>query len=202
MERQFLISLLLLFSIFSCQTTSNLSLVSNTQCISTDSQNKCFDNTEELQIAIKPIPSDVWEYMIFNSEYDKNIILDQKTLSYINKHIRDIEKFGEVNFKKIGYPLLFLPFVSRASEVIGKRLFLKLDKKEFLLNFNNNIYSNFFKNDIVELAENVSIKFIDNSDLFSNTEWQELYKLSENTFVEESDSLKRSGAGAGLTDND
>ena len=116
--------------------------------------------------------------------------------------IRDIEKFGEVNFKKIGYPLLFLPFVSRASEVIGKRLFLKLDKKEFLLNFNNNIYSNFFKNDIVELAENVSIKFIDNSDLFSNTEWQELYKLSENTFVEESDSLKRSGAGAGLTDND
>jgi len=95
MERQFLISLLLLFSIFSCQTTSNLSLVSNTECISTDSQNKCFDNTEELQIAIKPIPSDVWEYMIFNSEYDKNIILDQKTLSYINKHIRDIEKFNE-----------------------------------------------------------------------------------------------------------
>ena len=33
--------------------------------------------------------------MIFNSEYDKNIILDQKTLSYINKHIRDIEKFNE-----------------------------------------------------------------------------------------------------------
>jgi len=95
MERQFLISLLLLFSIFSCQTTSNLSLVSNTECISTDNQNKCFDNTEELQIAIKPIPSDVWEYMIFNSEYDKNIILDQKTLSYINKHIRDIEKFNE-----------------------------------------------------------------------------------------------------------
>ena len=27
-------------------------------------------------------------------------------------------------------------------------------------------------------------------------------ELSENTFVEESDSLKKAGAGAGLTDND
>ena len=33
-------------------------------------------------------------------------------------------------------------------------------------------------------------------------EWKELYKLSEKTFVEESDSLKAKGAGAGLTDND
>ena len=30
----------------------------------------------------------------------------------------------------------------------------------------------------------------------------EIYKLSENTFVDESDSLKKSSAGAGLTDND
>ena len=29
-----------------------------------------------------------------------------------------------------------------------------------------------------------------------------LYELSENTFVEESDSLKQGAAGAGLTDND
>ena len=30
----------------------------------------------------------------------------------------------------------------------------------------------------------------------------ELYKLSEKTFVEETDELKQSAAGAGLTDND
>ena len=29
-----------------------------------------------------------------------------------------------------------------------------------------------------------------------------LYKLAEDTFVEESDSLKQGAAGAGLTDND
>ena len=37
---------------------------------------------------------------------------------------------------------------------------------------------------------------------FSDNEWRELYQLSENTFVEENESLKQGGAGAGLTDND
>jgi len=113
-----------------------------------------------------------------------------------------LEKFKEIKFEKIAYPILFLPFVSRASEIIGKRLLLKLDDKEFLLNFNNNIYSNFIKNEIIEVAKFVSIKFLDNSDSFSEKEWKELYKLSENTFVEETDSLKEGAAGAGLTDND
>ena len=116
--------------------------------------------------------------------------------------IRTLEILNKINFEKIAYPLLFLPFLSRSSEIIGKRLFVKFDEKEFLLNFNNNIYSNFLKHEIIELAYNVSVKFIDNSDLFTENEWNELYKLSENTFVEESDSLKQAGAGAGLTDND
>ena len=116
--------------------------------------------------------------------------------------IRTLEILNKINFEKIAYPLLFLPFLSRSSEIIGKRLFVKFDEKEFLLNFNNNMYSNFLKHEIIELAHNVSVKFIDNSDLFTENEWNELYKLSENTFVEESDSLKQAGAGAGLTDND
>ena len=37
---------------------------------------------------------------------------------------------------------------------------------------------------------------------FTEIEWNNLYKLAENTFVEESDSLKQGAAGAGLTDND
>ena len=116
--------------------------------------------------------------------------------------IKSLENLKEIKFEKIAYPLLFLPFVSRASEVIGKRLFLKLDDKEFLLNFNNNIYSNFLKNEIIALANVVSIRFLENSDTFSEKEWNEIYKFSEDTFVEESESLKESAAGAGLTDND
>ena len=122
-------------------------------------------------------------------------------ISFLDQ-IKTLEVLGEVIFEKIAYPILFLPFVSRASEIIGKRILLRLDDKEFLLNLNNNIYSNFFKNDILKLADNISIKFVENSDSFLESEWNDLYKLSENTFVEENESLKKSGAGAGLTDND
>ena len=116
--------------------------------------------------------------------------------------IKSLENLNEIKFEKIAYPLLFLPFVSRASEVIGKRLLLKLDEKEFLLNFNNNIYANFLKNEIIKIANVVLIKFLENSDSFSEKEWNEIYKISEDTFVEESDSSMQKGAGAGLTDND
>ena len=122
-------------------------------------------------------------------------------ISFLDQ-IYSLEKFKEIKFEKMGYPILFLPFVSRASEIIGKRLFLKLDREDFLLNFNNNIYSNFKKNKIINLAKVVSIKFLDNLDSFSKKDWKQLYKLSENTFVDETDSLKKSAAGAGLTDND
>ena len=116
--------------------------------------------------------------------------------------IKSLENLSEINFKNIAYPILFLPFVSRASEIVGKRILLKLDEKEFLMNFNNCIYSNFSKQEIVKTAERISIKILKNEDSFTENEWKELYKISEETFVEENESLKNSGAGAGLTDND
>jgi hypothetical protein len=116
--------------------------------------------------------------------------------------IRTLENLNEITFKKVSYPLLFLPFISRASEVIGKKIFLKIDDREFLLNFNNNIYSNYTENQIIESSENIYLKILENRDSFEEKEWNELYKLSEETFVVENESLKQSGAGAGLTDND
>jgi len=116
--------------------------------------------------------------------------------------VGNLKNINEIQFTNIAYPILFLPFVSRASEVIGKRIHLKLDNKEFIMNFNNSISYNFFKSEIIELSEVISINILENKDTFSEIEWKELYKLSEDTFVEENDSLKQSGAGAGLTDND
>jgi hypothetical protein len=116
--------------------------------------------------------------------------------------VRSLENFNEIKFEKIGYPILFLPFVSRASEVIGKKLELKIDNRFFLLNYNISIYSNSLNEGVVELGNNISIKFQENKDSFNESEWKELYELSEKTFVEENESLKKSGAGAGLTDND
>ena len=46
------------------------------------------------------------------------------------------------------------------------------------------------------------LKFLENKNTFNEEEWAELYKLSENTYVEETDDLKQKSAGAGLTDND
>ena len=116
--------------------------------------------------------------------------------------IKSLGNLNEIKFEGIAYPLLFLPFVSRASEIIGKRLLLKLDSNEFLLNFNNNIFSNFINNKIIIIANIVTIRLLGNADSFSEKEWNQLYKLSEETFVEESESLKETAAGAGLTDND
>ena len=113
-----------------------------------------------------------------------------------------ILELDEVEIKNLAFPLLFIPFISRTSEVMGKRIFLKIDNKEFLFNFNQSIYSNYLSGDIIEKSEIIKLKILENKNSFSENEWTELYKLSENTFVEESDDLKEKSAGAGLTDND
>ena len=42
---------------------------------------------------------------------------------YDQSHV--ILKFNEIEINKIAFPLIFLPFLSRTSEIIGKRIFLK-----------------------------------------------------------------------------
>ena len=116
--------------------------------------------------------------------------------------IRTLESTGELKFKKLAYPLLFLPFVSRASEVVGKKLKLSIDNEIFLLNYNVSIFSNYMDKKTIEVGENILINFKENIDSFNQDEWKQLYRLAETTFVEETDSLKEGAAGAGLTDND
>jgi hypothetical protein len=116
--------------------------------------------------------------------------------------IKILDKSENIKFNKIAYPLLLLPFLSRSSEIIGKKIHFKFDQYEFLLNLNVNILSNFFTQDPSVIASKVEINFLDNKDNFSENDWKSLYKLSEETFVEETDSLKQGAAGAGLTDND
>ena len=114
----------------------------------------------------------------------------------------NISELIQLEINNLAFPLLFVPFVSRASEILGKRIFLKIDNKEFLFNFNQSIYSNYLSGDIVEKSEKINLQFIENKNTFSEKEWSELYKISVNTFVEETDESKQKAAGAGLTDND
>ena len=111
-------------------------------------------------------------------------------------------KEKKLTLNKLAYPILLIPFLSRSSEIIGKRIQIKFDKVNVNLNYNLNIYSNNNFEQTFKETEDVQINLLDNTDNFTDTDWKELYQLSEDTFVEESESLKQSGAGAGLTDND
>tara|TARA_B100001059_G_C17646626_1_gene482176 strand:+ start:23 stop:634 length:612 start_codon:yes stop_codon:yes gene_type:complete len=122
-------------------------------------------------------------------------------ISFLDQ-IKTMNSLKKITFNKIAYPILFIPFLSRSSDIIGKKILFKFEKNTFLLNFNVNILSNFSKKNIPLIAKKVEIIFLENKNSFTEKEWKNLYKLSENTFVEETESLKQGAAGAGLTDND
>ena len=138
----------------------------------------------------------------------KNNKINKESICPINLGVRildqvtTIEKLKKITFYKIAFPILLLPFLSRSSDIIGKKILLKFEKNTFLLNFNINILSNLSVKKFPVLAKKVEITFLKNKDHFTEKEWKSLYKLSANTFVEETESLKQGAAGAGLTDND
>ena len=116
--------------------------------------------------------------------------------------INVLENLKKIEFKNVAYPIIFISFISRSSEIIGKKIYVKLDEKKILLNLNVNITSNFIEQEFPKLVNTIEVNLLENEDNFTDDEWNNLYKLSEETFVEESDSLKEGAAGAGLTDND
>ncbi len=113
-----------------------------------------------------------------------------------------LEELSEINFENLAFPILFIPFLSKSSEIVGKKIFLEIDEKKYLLNFNQSIFTNHLDGDIIEKANKVKIVFVDNGNTFNKNEWNELYTLSKEIFVEENEELKKTAAGAGLTDND
>ena len=113
-----------------------------------------------------------------------------------------LEDLNIIKFFNINYPLLIIPFLSRSSEIINKPIHVILDEGKYILNSNKTILTNIEKSNNSKISKEFTIQFEENKNLFTDTEWKELYKLSEDTFVPETDSLKSSAAGAGLTDND
>jgi hypothetical protein len=114
----------------------------------------------------------------------------------------ELEKLKNIKFYNVNYPLLILPFISKSSEISGKKILIRFDNTSFLTNFNKSILLKNIDEQICHLTSEVRIEFLENKNSFPEQDWNELYKLSEETFVEETDSLKSKGAGAGLTDND
>ncbi len=153
-------------------------------------------------------------YKIYKNKKFQNISLISKSniskitycpiISGINflDQIYALEKMSEIDFENFAFPILFIPFLSRSSEIVGKKIFLKIDERKFLLNFNQSIFSNNFEGEIVEKASKIKIIFLENENTFSAIDWKEISNLSKETFVDETEELKKTAAGAGLTDND
>ena len=98
MERQFLIaSLFFLIGLSSCQSnptitsTSDIDIKCSSGSLSTGCNNEIIPSIEKPE----PIAENVWDYMIINNNYDHEIAFDEKTLSYINNHLKDVDKFNE-----------------------------------------------------------------------------------------------------------
>jgi hypothetical protein len=116
---------------------------------------------------------------------------------------KNIEILKEINFYNVNFPLLMIPFISRLSFLIGKRVSIEIDEYKFKFNLDKYMFSNSDINSLIlENAKNVKIEVFENEDSFSQEVWDELYALSTDTFVEENEKLKSTAAGAGLEDND
>jgi hypothetical protein len=115
---------------------------------------------------------------------------------------RQLETLQFIKYYNVSYPLLILPFISKTSELLGKKILIEYSKSSFLLNFNKSIFLKNVDKQFASLAKEMRIEFLENKDSFSEQNWKELYKLSEKTFVKESESSKTNAAGAGLIDND
>ena len=136
-----------------------------------------------------------------NKNDDKELCPIYSGVAFLDRCL-ELEKLKSLKFYNVSYPLLMLPFVSRASEIMSKKILVQFDSSSFLLNFDKSIFSKNIEKQAPSLTNVVTIEFIENKNSFSEQDWKELYKLSEETFVDESDSSKAKAAGAGLTDND
>jgi len=136
-----------------------------------------------------------------NKTRDKELCPIYSGVAFLDRCL-ELEKLKSLKFYNVSYPLLILPFISRASEMMSKKILVQFDKSSFLLNFDKSIFSKDIEKQAQSIAKVVNIEFMENKNSFSKQNWKELYKLSEETFVDESDSLKTTAAGAGLTDND
>ena len=114
-----------------------------------------------------------------------------------------VEEIKNLTFYSINFPILLIPFINRLSDKIGKKIKFQIDDHNFLLNLNKFISTDsYLEGLIIKSAIIVKIEIQENIDSFQDKVWDQLYNLSSETFVEETDRLKENAAGAGLADND
>ena len=84
MERQLLICLIFIFALSSCQTTDT----------PTSSIEKKIEKSEKL-IETEIQYTNIWDYIVQNSNTENELYLDDVTLEFINKHLKNKDNFNE-----------------------------------------------------------------------------------------------------------
>ena len=84
MERQLLICLIFIFALNGCQT-------SGTPSSSIEQKIEISEKSIDTEIQY----ANIWDYIVKNSDTDKETYLDDVTLEFINKHLKNKDNFNE-----------------------------------------------------------------------------------------------------------
>ena len=59
--------------------------------------------------------------------------------------INVLENLKKIEFKNVAYPIIFISFISRSSEIIGKKINVKIDEKKILIKSKCKYFLNFYE---------------------------------------------------------
>ena len=104
-------------------------------------------------------------------------------------------------FESLREPLITLPFLLKAAK--KNLIYFQLMSQELSISISPGELFQISQTQVPESISNFTLSLtMQRETQYSNETWEELYQLSLETFVEESEEKRLSGAGAGLTDND
>jgi len=114
-------------------------------------------------------------------------------------HLKEMHQTFE--FKSLQEPLICFPFLIKAAK--KNLIYFHIHSDNLKISITPSEMTSIDQNKIPNLVNNFSIHVTpQRQSQYSDKTWEDLYQLSLETFVEETEEKKLSGAGAGLSDND
>tara|TARA_B100001057_G_scaffold218436_1_gene218589 strand:- start:117 stop:713 length:597 start_codon:yes stop_codon:yes gene_type:complete len=114
-------------------------------------------------------------------------------------HLKEMHQTFE--FKSLQEPLICIPFLIKAAK--KNLIYFHIHSDNLKISITPSEMTSINQNKIPNLVNNFSIHVTpQRQSQYSDKTWEDLYQLSLETFVEETEEKKLSGAGAGLSDND
>ena len=114
-------------------------------------------------------------------------------------HLKEMHQ--TFKFESLKEPLISIPFFIKAAK--KNLIYFHIHSSEISISITPGEMTSINQNQIPTSINNFSIKVTkQRQKQYSNETWEDLYQLSLETFVEETEEKKLSGAGAGLSDND